>query len=335
MYANKKENSSDDNKTSGKEAHMTPVKALLAPILTRFQANPIPLSKKSESILAHVEMPRTEQPTAAGDKSIELTGTKPSVPANAQESSPALCSKIAKSQKERELEEIRRILEKKAVVFSQPIRGIVDTIMQGVNQGMAAMRGGPHVTGMGNGQHVGLNGNGGGSGLGAGGVGQSSGQTPGQGQAGGQNLGPAPPQGSSQPRNVGTGYSEFLQSANNQITQSRMARTVPPPMGSQPPSVVATYPGMNSAPQKVASNTPGASLNLGIKPLTPVQGHFQASNIVGKNQSQFAKGNDGLINTIGKLSPFKTENGKVDITAGIGGGAYGNLPNTPKSDQLG
>lgn len=87
---------------------------------------------------------------------------------------------------------------------------------------------------------------------------------------------------------------------------------------------------MNSAP-KTASVMPANAL----KPIQPINSHFQASNIVAKNQSQFAKGNDGLLNTIGKLSPFKTIQGKIDGTAGIAGGAYGNLPNTPKDIHKG
>lgn len=110
---------------------------------------------------------------------------------------------------------------------------------------------------------------------------------------------------------------------------------MPPPMGSTPPPVVATFPGMNSAPTKTASNAPGSSLNLGLKAIQPISPHFQLSNVASKGQSQFAKGNDALLNVIGKLSPIKTENGQIDMSAGITGGTFGNLPGTPKVQHMG
>lgn len=327
MYADKKENKTEGDKAQEKDAQIATARALLMPLLARFQDNRAPISKKSESILAHVEMPETDHPTAAGDKHLELTGTRPGVPEREQEGTEILCSNGVNTEKEAELQKIAQILRKKAVVLSHDIRGVLGRIMEGVNQGLATPGGSSHGTGMGSGRH--LDGHALASGLaGRGGVN-------GQGTHGqGQNLGPAPPKGSFFPKNVGEGYTDFLQSANTQLTQTRMNSLVPPPMGSQPPSVVATYPGMNSTP-KIASNIAGSSLGSSLKAIQPISGHFQLSNLVSKGQSQFAKGNDGLLNTIGKLSPFKTENGKTDITAGLSGGAYGNLPNTPKTNHLG
>lgn len=92
---------------------------------------------------------------------------------------------------------------------------------------------------------------------------------------------------------------------------------------------------MNSVPQKVASNIAGSSLGKALHGIQPVSPHFQASNLANKHKNKFSSGNDALLNTIGKLSPFKTKDGKVDVTAGLTGGAYGNLPNTPKTNQLG
>ena len=119
------------------------------------------------------------------------------------------------------------------------------------------------------------------------------------------------PQGFSQTNLVGARYQDFLRKVAPQIAQSRANTAIPPPIGSQPapqPSPVAAYPGMNSAPAQKPAQGPNAS------------------------HSPFALGNDGILNTIGKLAPFKVENGQ--IAKGMGH-AYGNMPNTPTKNNVG
>jgi len=359
LYADQKVKSKKLNKSETKEAHMTTVQAILRPLLARFAPPREPLAKQSNSILERVQVPQTGRPTYANQTATEEEGTGPNpidndegqakeMTAGTNGLQELLCSKIAKEEKGKELAQIQQILRKKAMVPAKQFREIIDRMLAGANMGMQRAKEPQHVPGNRSEQY----GNRAGSvpGLGAGGIGQGTqGNAPGA-QANGQGtqgngtgeanaIGPAPPQGSPAPNNVGEGYGAFLRSVNNQITQSRMNAMVPPPMGSQAqpqaPAVVAAYPGMNSAPAKTASNLAGSSLGPALKAIQPVSGQFQASNIANKGKNMFSTGNDALLNTIGKLSPFKTKDGKTDITAGISGGAYGNLPNTPKTNQLG
>ncbi len=332
MYAHKKENSPGNNKSSGKEAQLRLSRAILTPILAHYEPQTYPqMAKRSESILAPVKLPETNAPSYAGEKHVQVAGDIVGDKAlNLQDR--ILCSTSTKQSKQAEVNKIAEILQKKALVLSYNMRQKQQEMaarQQAAQQ--AAQAGGQGYDVGGNISGLGQYGHGAGSGLGAGGVGAGEGN----GQPGQGNAAPSTPQGSPLPVNVGKDYQQFLNSARSSIAQARMNQVIPPPMGSTPPPVVATYPGMNSAPTKSASNVTGSSLHTGIKPLAPVDPHFQASNIVAKGQSQFAKGNDALLNTIGKLSPFKTEGGKVDITAGMSGGAYGNLPNTPKTQALG
>lgn len=343
LYAHKKENDENNNKESGKEAHMIDPKALLKPILARFAPSRGTPAMKISSILGPSNEPENALTQSTQTQLSGQAGTG-NFPANL---SNILCSKIAKSQKQAEVEKLAGILRKKAMVPAYNIRVFMKNIMDGVAQGMAQRQGGNHELGTGAGGPGSSNGNGLGSGLGNGtqGVAQGivqnvQGNAPqsqgmnqnaqGMNQRGGA-LGPAPPKSSFLPKLVGDAYSQYLQSARNQISQSRMNAVIPPPMGSQAPAVVASYPGMNSAPQKTANmaSTPA------LKPLQPISAQFQASNLANKNKNMFSTGNAGIFTTIGRNSPFKTEDGKVDVTAGVGAGAYGNLPNTPKAQSLG
>ncbi len=358
-YADEKVKNNKGKKTKTKEAHMTTAQAILGPLLARFAPPRAPIQKKSNSILERVDVPQEGRPTYANQTEIEEEGTGPNPVDNDGEQdkemtagmnglNELLCSKIAKDQKRKELAQITQILRKKAMVPAKQFREIIDRMLAGADRGIQQAKEPQNVRGNIPGEYDNRRGNmagqmGGGIGQGTQGNApgaQANGQgTQGNGTGEGEALGPAPSQGSSTPNNVGSEYLHFLNSANAQIAQSRMNSVVPPPIGSQvqpqAPAVVASFPGMNSAPVKQANNTPGSSLGTALKSIQPISGQFQASNLANKGKNMFSTGNDALLNTIGKLSPFKTENGKTDITAGMSGGAYGNLPNTPKTNQLG
>lgn len=343
-YADEKVKSKKLNKSEAKEAHMTTPETILGPLLARFALPRHPIQKRANSILERVEIPQNGQPTYANQGPVQHEDTGPNPVDNDDgqvedpaPNNPALCSKIAKEKKAEELQQITQILRKKAMVPAKQFREIIDRMLAGANMGIQQAQEPKNVAGNIAGQYG--NGAGVGSGLGGGGVGQG---TQAQGQSGtgqGRNLGPAPPQGSPTPNNVGNSYLAFLRSSASQASQARANAMIPPPIGSQgspaPPAVVASFPGMNSAPTKTASNIAGSSLGKALHGIQPLSPDFQASNLANKHKNKFSSGNDALLNTIGKLSPFKTEQGKVDLTAGLSGGAYGNLPNTPKTTQLG
>jgi len=343
-YADEKDKSKKLNKSEAKEAHMTTPDTILAPLLARFALPRAPIQKQANSILERVEIPQNGQPTYANQGPVQHEDTGPNPVDNNDEqventapNNPALCSKIAKEKKAEELQQITQILRKKAMVPAKQFREIIDRILAGANMGIQQAQEPKNVSGNNAGQHG--NGSAGLAGLGAGGVGQG---TQAQGQSGtgqGGNLGPAPPQGSPTPNNVGSNYLAFLRNSASQASQAHTNAMIPPPIGSQAAAqttaVVASFPGMNSGHAKIASNVPGSSLGKALHGIQPLAPDFQASNLANKDKNKFSSGNDALLNTIGKLSPFKTKDGKTDLTAGLTGGAYGNLPNTPKTNQLG
>lgn len=128
-------------------------------------------------------------------------------------------------------------------------------------------------------------------------------------------LASALPQGRPPTNLVGDRYLSWLTKSRQDLAQSRMNAVIPPPIGSQTPpqnQPTATYPGMNSAPPAPAPQKPPAGSNA--------------------SHSPFSLGNDGVLNTIGKLSPFKVEQGQIQ--AGMGN-SYGNMPNTPTQKGVG
>lgn len=132
-------------------------------------------------------------------------------------------------------------------------------------------------------------------------------------------LASALPQGRPPTNLVGERYLSWLTKSRQDMAQSRMNAVIPPPIGSTSPAQnqpTATYPGMNSAPP------------------APAQAPAQPKPPAGSNASHspFSLGNDGVLNTIGKLSPFKVEHGQIQ--AGMGN-AYGNMPNTPTQKGVG
>lgn len=114
----------------------------------------------------------------------------------------------------------------------------------------------------------------------------------------------------------GKSYLAFLDRANSTANQARLNATIPPPIGSQGPAQnpapVATYPGMNSAPQS--------------SPQTPAPN--QPFSTTGKPTTGGMK---GMSNTIGRLGGLTSDNGMIAKNQDIGSTGFGNAPNTPKS----
>ena len=103
----------------------------------------------------------------------------------------------------------------------------------------------------------------------------------------------------------------FLSTTNALLQKSRMNSMVPAPMGSQPPSPIASFPGLTGGAPSAPANTqkPPQQNTNGI-----------GSNTLGSNS----------LNPIGRLGSLTSENGKLDAKQNIGSTGFGNAPNTPK-----